>query len=81
MSDNGAEVRRFFERIKHSLTLQMKIAEYAATDYERLWSLAVSLGYVLDYADFIIACREIQEDEVVPALWRIIRTLQHHADE
>lgn len=76
MSDNAAEVERFFERVKHSLTLQMKIAEYVATDYERLWSLAVSLGYVIDYSDFIVACREIQEDAVVPAVWRIIRTLQ-----
>ena len=76
MSDHANETQRFFEKIKYSLTLQMKIAGYSATDYERLWRLAVSLGYSLDYGHFLAACRETEESAVVPAVWRIISTLR-----
>lgn len=80
MTGTRVEAERFFDRIAHSLTLQMKIADFAPTDLIRLWRMALNMGYTLDYAEFLAFCRTLDRESVVPALWRIIEPLQHRSE-
>lgn len=76
MQDRTQTVFRFFERTKHSLTLQTKIQALAATDHRGLWIIALENGYPVTYAEFVLACRTIEIDTLPSVVARIVHTLQ-----
>ncbi len=81
MQDRTTTVIRFFNRVKHSVTLQVKIEELAPTDYGGLWRLALETGYPIPYTAFIVACREVDASILTPVVAKIVRTLQEHHDQ